>query len=434
MDEAGRLRELLDHNTDWVWEVDANGRYTYASEMVQCLLGYAPEAVIGKTPFHFMPPAEAQRVGDAFGAIVAAQRSFSGLINRNVHIDGHIVVLETSGIPLFDEAGQLRGYRGIDRDVSALGERMLQLEAVHLHAPVALCTVDCQGQFVMTNLAMARLLGMSASDIDNATLCALMPDLWERLQLDIAHAQVDAALPDHEVAWRNGCWLQATPHALRSASGGVVGLSIAWIDITARKQAEDHLTQANRLLAAHARQDYLTGLYNRRYLDEQLAIEVARARRDAQSLSVCMVDVDYFKLYNDSLGHHAGDCCLRSLAGVMKECARRPSDIVSRFGGEEFAIVLPGTGAQGAMAVADAIRLKVQQLALEHPASALGRVSVSIGVVTREAQKTSASSASIPDEQLACDLLRHADKAMYAAKHAGRDRIVCAPPLVDGYD
>ena len=101
-DESQHLRELLDHNTDWIWEVDAQGRYTYVSRMVTAMLGYPPEQVLGKTPFDFMPPAEARRVGQAFGAIVAEQRPFAGLVNRNQRADGSIVVLETSGVPLFD--------------------------------------------------------------------------------------------------------------------------------------------------------------------------------------------------------------------------------------------------------------------------------------------------------------------------------------------
>jgi diguanylate cyclase (GGDEF)-like protein/PAS domain S-box-containing protein len=116
--EIERLNAMLDTNSDWIWEVDAQGRYTYASRHALALLGYDPREMLGRTPFDFMPPDEAARVGEIFGAIVAEKRAFAGLINRNRHRNGHIVVLETSGIPLFGEDGGLLGYRGIDRDVT----------------------------------------------------------------------------------------------------------------------------------------------------------------------------------------------------------------------------------------------------------------------------------------------------------------------------
>ena len=118
LQEIARLRAMLDTNSDWIWEVDAQGRYTYASRHSLVLLGYEPHEIIGRTPFDFMPPDEAERVGSAFAEIVREKRSFAGLINHNRHRDGRIVVLETSGVPLFDADGVLQGYRGIDRDVT----------------------------------------------------------------------------------------------------------------------------------------------------------------------------------------------------------------------------------------------------------------------------------------------------------------------------
>lgn len=116
--EVRRLREMLDLNSDWIWEVDAAGRYTYVSLHCLPLLGYTPEEMLGRTPFDFMPTDEAARVGAAFAAIVAEKRGFSHLLNRTIRRDGRIVVLETSGVPLLNPDGSLRGYRGIDRDIT----------------------------------------------------------------------------------------------------------------------------------------------------------------------------------------------------------------------------------------------------------------------------------------------------------------------------
>lgn len=414
-DDLAHLHDLLNHNSDWVWEVDANGRYTYCSAMVMALLGRPPEDVLGKTPFDFMPPAEAARVGEAFGAIVQAARPFSGLVNRNQRPDGSIVVLETSGIPLFDAAGQLRGYRGIDRDISALGERVLQLEAVYDTVPVALCSVDRTGAIVMANQAMAALLQRPVAEVAGLSVAEVMPPAIGQLQGDFGRADQDAhmRLPSHEFEWKDR-WFYATPHVLRDALGAVVGMSMAWIDITARKHAEQQLTDANQRLELYARQDYLTGLYNRRYLDERLAREIARARREGETLAVCMVDVDYFKAYNDRLGHLAGDDCLRAVAQALAEQVTRPGDLVSRYGGEEFVVVLAATDESGARLVADRIRAAVEALGLPHPEAPLGVVTVSAGAVACR------PAAELPD---VASLLRSADQALYAAKRAGRNRV-----------
>ncbi len=114
----GRLRGIIETTNDWVWEVDADCRYTYASSRVREILGYEPEDIIGKTPFELMTPEEARRVKEAFGPVIAEKRSFNNLINANLRKDGSTVILETSGKPFFDESGALLGYRGIDRDIT----------------------------------------------------------------------------------------------------------------------------------------------------------------------------------------------------------------------------------------------------------------------------------------------------------------------------
>ncbi|HEY9728072.1 MAG TPA: PAS domain S-box protein, partial [Chroococcales cyanobacterium] len=113
-----RFRNLVETTSDWVWEVDENAIYTYASPKVFDVLGYKPEQVLGKTPFDLMPPEEARRVADIFAPIAATQQPFQGLENTNAHKKGHLVVLETNGVPIFNTNGEFRGYRGIDRDIT----------------------------------------------------------------------------------------------------------------------------------------------------------------------------------------------------------------------------------------------------------------------------------------------------------------------------
>lgn len=113
-----KFQSLVESTSDWIWEVDANGVYTYASPRIKDLLGYEPDEVVGKTPFDLMTEGDKKRIGRLFGAIIQARKPFSGIENINLHKDGHEVILETSGTPIFDKQGTLIGYRGIDRDIT----------------------------------------------------------------------------------------------------------------------------------------------------------------------------------------------------------------------------------------------------------------------------------------------------------------------------
>ena len=113
-----RFRALTESTSDWIWEVDENAVYTYTSPKIKELLGYEPEEIIGKTPFDLMTPEGVKRVAAEFGATAEAQKPFDRLENENLHKDGQILVLETSGVPIFDANGNFRGYRGIDRDIT----------------------------------------------------------------------------------------------------------------------------------------------------------------------------------------------------------------------------------------------------------------------------------------------------------------------------
>ncbi|MBI2401122.1 MAG: PAS domain S-box protein, partial [Deltaproteobacteria bacterium] len=113
-----RFRVLVETTSDWVWEIDTNGVYTYVSPKVREILGYGPDEILGKTPFDLMPPGEAEKIGAVFKKIVALKKPFALLENRNLHKDGREVILETSGAPILDPAGNLLGYRGMDRDIT----------------------------------------------------------------------------------------------------------------------------------------------------------------------------------------------------------------------------------------------------------------------------------------------------------------------------
>jgi two-component system, cell cycle sensor histidine kinase and response regulator CckA len=167
-----RFRSLVETSGDWVWETDRRGAYTYASPTVRALLGYEPEEIVGRTPFDFMPPDEAERVRSLFQEIAAAGRPLERLENVNRHKDGRLVVLETIAVPFFDASGALLGYRGIDRDVTArkqaetaVQESEARFRSLVENAPAGIVIVNDAYRFLYVNDELCRMVGRSRAEV-----------------------------------------------------------------------------------------------------------------------------------------------------------------------------------------------------------------------------------------------------------------------------
>jgi PAS domain S-box-containing protein len=144
LDSRERFLSLVETTSDWIWEVDRTGTYVFSNQKVKDILGYDRHEVIGKRPFDFMPPHEARKVAKSFLKFSKSREAFSGLENINLHRDGHEVVLETSGVPIFDENGEYLGYRGIDRDITKrkLAGQVLEQVNAELESRVEARTAD----------------------------------------------------------------------------------------------------------------------------------------------------------------------------------------------------------------------------------------------------------------------------------------------------
>ena len=232
-----------------------------------------------------------------------------------------------------------------------------------------------------------------ARDVRCSYLC--LPILAQGETLGILHLQV----------MQEGAQLDPAELSFRTTFAGQVGLSIANI-----KLRDALRTQSVR--------DALTGLYNRRYLEETLEREVRRATRAHQCLGLLMIDLDHFKAFNDTYGHDAGDAVLRETAASLIKGVRA-EDFVCRFGGEEFVVILPTASLENAWARAETLRLKIRELAILHQGKSMGMVTISVGVASFPQHGKS------PQELMAA-----ADAALYDAKRGGRDRVATATQVL----
>jgi diguanylate cyclase (GGDEF)-like protein len=170
-------------------------------------------------------------------------------------------------------------------------------------------------------------------------------------------------------------------------------------------------------LRRQAGKDGMTGIYNRQAFDEMLETELRRHKRTDSSLGLAVIDVDFFQLYNESHGHSSGDDCLRKIAEIIVQSARRPAESVCRYGGEKFAVILPNTDEHQALQFANWLRQQIHGIALPHPLSSFGIVTLSVGVTSR-----------IPsDITTPQTLIEHAEIALFNAKSQGKDRSCIYP-------
>jgi diguanylate cyclase (GGDEF)-like protein len=202
------------------------------------------------------------------------------------------------------------------------------------------------------------------------------------------------------------------------------GLNLGAVDFIAkpinpdvvRARVKTHLTLKfqSDLLRKLVFLDGLTGVFNRRYFDQQISTEWARAARNNKPLSLILLDVDFFKLYNDRYGHQAGDDALRLVAHTLKSSLRRPADLVARYGGEEFACVLPETSHEDAQVIAEELERQIRTLGIPHQSSTVDTViTISVGLATRVGNS---------DDDVT-SLIGLADKLLYQAKHTGRGQV-----------
>ncbi len=293
-----RYRTLVEAASDWMWEVDQNGRYTFSNCTVEHILGYPPEDIIGRTPFDFMPPAEAARLTLVFREIAAAQKPFSRLENINLHKSGREVVLETGGVPVFGKTGEFLGFRGIDRDITARKklEQDLRKARERLEKRVRRTTseikakkttlqqeisirkqiqaelaqsenqfrslmetlnegfgiVDAEGRFTYVNDKLLEMLGYARSEVLGKKVSDFMDERNRRIhkkQLDMRQKGIETPY-EIQFATKDGRSIATivSPRATFDADGRFQGSFAVITDISAMKTAQKDLRRREQQL------------------------------------------------------------------------------------------------------------------------------------------------------------------------------------------
>jgi PAS domain S-box-containing protein len=253
-----RFRNLVETTSDWIWQVDENAVYTYVSPQVRAILGYEIEEILGKTPFDLMPPEEAQPVAEIFSDIVASRQPFTHLENTNLHKDLHPVVLETSGVPVFDKAGNFRGYRGIDRDITqrkiaqaALRSSEERYRSLSACSPVGIFETDMAGRCLYTNPRYQEICGCTLEEtLGEGWSRFIYPEDRDRVfaQWSLYASEGREYSDEFRIQTQEGIvrWVHVRSSPMFSAQGELIGHVGTVEDITSRRQAE-----ANILAALH---------------------------------------------------------------------------------------------------------------------------------------------------------------------------------------
>lgn len=313
-----------------------------------------------------------------------------------------------------------------DSAQKALEETLRRFEFGLKGADLGLWDWDIQNDTLTINERQWEMLGYApqAAPLKSAFWQSLIhPEDAQSVQvafLNHAKNQTLGYKLEHRLLHKDGHWVWVLSHAMvieRDAAGRATRILGTHMDITERMQFQAELQRANTQLAQLSVTDGLTGVGNRRYFDQCLVSEWARGTRQKQPLALLMIDIDHFKLYNDCYGHLGGDACLREVARILTLCVCRPSELLMRYGGEEFAVLLLNTDTAGASVVAQRCLDHIRAASLPHAASLVPKhVTLSIGVAS-----TIPGHDAHPE-----DLVALADVALYQAKHLGRARYACA--------
>ena len=440
LQEIAALHNLVTENSrDIILLADFNGRPRYISPAVFELTGWRPNETMERAFSDVAHPDDLPKVEALVGRLREGTEAEMIEYRIRRRSGGYIWVEGSFRIILDSRTGVRSGILQVIRNINdrkrAEQAREFQssvMRAIHEVTLDGILVVDNQKNIASLNKRFSEIWQIATADSTSGAVGKLSDqELMSRCinrtrdpEAFVERVHELYADPDAndscEVELKGGRTLERYTTGLRSECGQDLGRVWFFRDITDRKFAEKQLQDAYSAVELLAITDALTGLANRRQFDQCLATEWRRGIRNQSQLSLLLVDVDLFKSYNDRYGHLRGDSCLKQIAEAAQCVVTRTGDLISRFGGEEFAVILPDTPNDGAIEVANAICESLRARKLPHEDNPFGSVTVSVGCATATPQLG----------QNSASLVELADQALYKAKRSGRNRVCASAPEV----
>lgn len=440
--ERALLRTLIDNLPDLIYVKDAESRFITGNLAVARLMGVDnPDDLVGKTDFDFHPEELAKGYRADEEELMRTGRPMIGREEQVHGPKGEVRWFSATKVLLRDTDGNVTGLVGMSRDITErkraedalTGEREL-LRTLIDNLPDRVYVKDAEGRFVTGNLAVARLMGVGdpKSLVGKTDFDFLPEDQASAHRADeeeVMHSGQPIIGWEEKVRDSEGKlrWISTTKVPLRDASGKVIGIVGMDRDITRRKELEEAITERNAELEFGKLIDALTGALSRQFLKEDLPILYSAFSRSGIPVSVVMLDLDGMKQINDTHGHDVGDEALRVFVTTTKEFLRRKTDMLIRYGGDEFLLVLFSANRKDTEAPpADVTAEEYCNLLLEKMRETDIATSKLDGTPIR--LTFSAGIARLEGQEPLETIMKRADEALYVAKSRGKDRVVRYTP------
>jgi diguanylate cyclase (GGDEF)-like protein/PAS domain S-box-containing protein len=430
-----KLEAILDGATDHcIITCDGAGRITSYSTGGARVLGWRPEEVVARKTIEIFRPADHPTTAETILKTVREHGHFEAEVPM-VRKDGRRIAALVTATPLPGFQGRPDGYVVVAKDIT---EMKVARDALRRERDFVRGIIETNGMFIvgvsltdgritLFNHGAERISGYSREEVigrpcaevlareaDRGRIERLIESIRNGTLQPVGRHEGELLTKDGQV--RSVSWTYSASADEAGRLTYVVGFGQ---DVTEQRRMQESLQEAkrdleaaNRALSRLATTDYLTGLLNRRQADDLLRRELDRARRQCSPVAVVLMDLDHFKVINDTRGHEVGDLCLKHVAAQLRGRFRN-SDVVARYGGEEFLLVLPDTGVDEAAMLADQVRRRVQDNPMHHEGEPI-RISLSAGVAVFELHRDTT-----PER-----LVRLADEAMYCSKNLGGNRVV----------
>jgi len=416
---AKHYEAIIQSSEDAIISKSLDGIVTSWNPGAEAMFGYSADEMIGKS-LNILFPTDRQDEENIILERLQRGEKVEPFETVRLCKAGKEIHVSVTISPIHGSSGEIIGASKIARDITerkqheaALQESEERFRSTFDAAAIGMALVNLEGRFMQVNAALCHIVGYTEAELTQKTFQDIThPDDLES-DLALLNELLSGTRQSYQMEKRyvkkdgRVIWILLSGSAVRDSAGKVLYFVGQIQDINERKILLDRLER-------QAQQDYLTGLCNRRFFLEQGELELARAQRYGNELSLFMLDIDHFKAINDTYGHATGDIVLQTLSHILREILRS-IDIIGRWGGEEFVILLPETDAQEAAEIAERLREAIDHAKVTLATGLPLHFTASIGIATLKEKDTNIDI-----------LLNYADEALYQAKNTGRNKVCIA--------